>query len=61
MTPVTFTAGCLIRRRVRTLLQAALWAGSEFEWFEVRGWLESEFVLRGRDAAVVAGAIGRAI
>lgn len=56
-----FTAGCFVRRRLRSILNALLSAGWEFHWFEDRGWIESKFTITGRDAAKVVDAVGRSM
>lgn len=42
-----FTAGVLVRKHIRTILEGARFVGHNIRWMEEKGWLDSEFRVRG--------------
>lgn len=44
---VKFTVGLLLRREFRRYLEYVRFSGAHIEWIEQKGWLDSEFLVRG--------------
>ena len=50
----TFTVGRLLCKTVRQNLDKAKFMGRNLDYIESKGWLESEFTVRGDEAAIRA-------
>ena len=42
-----FTAGILVRKHLRQMLESERFSGRNIRWIENKGWLESMFRVRG--------------
>lgn len=51
--PAMFTAGLLVRQQIRRMLELAKLMHEDFDYTEVKGLLDSDFVLHGKNARKV--------
>ena len=52
MITASYTAGVLVRSRIRDFLKEEKFRGSKIEWIENKGFLESTFLIRGEPQQV---------
>lgn len=46
----SFTAGMLVRKNLRYMLESEKFSGRDIRWLEDKGFIESTFRVRGKDA-----------
>ena len=44
----TFTAGAMVRKHFRMMLESERFSGRDIRWLENKGWFESQFLVRGK-------------
>lgn len=52
MTRIELEVGILLCGRLRDYLNKCKFKGMQIEYFEGRGWLERDFVIRGKDSDI---------